>query len=767
MKIHEHAIISLGYAAGVSLLAGEGFGNWGIYIAALIGGEIIDFIDHPLYHLVYNRNEPHVKEARKIFKEEGLKSAIKYLNEVEDDRKFKGLLLHNVYSISILAIFCIFATFLLPAPIYFFVGVGAFFLHMVTDLFGDYKILGHVDNWLWVLSERNLDYLGRKGQKLVRIVLGWGFIIQIGFILVTIRWAWQLDQSLPSGQLHDVVNSAKTFRETLSIAFTKDPSLFFYIILGGLALHHINLIATVVANVHKYKLEMVNPENAVPFSLGSIRALVEFIRGKVPRNRQNFERVYLRIQADQAVWIVFLTLLITTVLMVLPLFLGNPNTWGSGNSRIVVFVLTPVFLALLFGTMIHTTVGELGGVWGVMLAIFVNLIVSQLGLLDMWSQNLSAWLTVAAIGSWIFGLLGGIVLRGQNRMSLTAFSIMIEPRTKDNDEWLQDILSIVRKGLSDGYSHMHEIFHGPSKGITFVSMPSTDLMLTPYSGKPVLGEKLLHLRACDKYVPILRTYSYALCENRLTSTSKNIGKYGILPIMPRQRTIGKSASKGEMHLEGNEYHWQSNKRPLKLISAGSKNTDTKDDYHWQVHKSWSEFLDHMVTRGETIQTDIFIFPKEDDDEIITVCGITREYTSTKAYATVEAEAYSGTVIDEICELSKKNKNIKIAKFASTRLFYPRTSFFDIDMVDWVEKEAVLPTESGGFQRDDLSYIQRTISQLPDKKLVLNATADFRKKLSILGVQYVLTLIVGYLEVQFNWWTENVSKGISDFIGGLF
>lgn len=762
MKPHEHAVVSLGYAASVSFISGNGLGDWQIYLAALIGGEIIDFIDHPLYHLVYNRNELHVKEARKILKEEGLKSAFLYLNEVEGDRKFTGLLLHNIYSLSILAIFCIFAAFFLSAPMYFFVGIGAFFLHMIADLFGDYKILGHIDNWLWVLNKQQLDFLGNKGQKLVRYVLGWGFIVQTGFVLVTIRWVWQLGQSTPPGQLNQVINSGDIFREAMSVAFSRMPSLYFYIILGGLILHHLNLIGTVVANVHKYKLEMENPEKAVPFSLGSIKALGQFICGKVPRNRQNFERVYLRIQADQAVWIVFLALLITIVLTVVSWIWGNPITWG--NTQTVLFVLTPVFLALLFGTMIHTSVGEYGGVWGVVLAFFVNLILNRLGFQAMWSPILSTWLTVAAIGAWIFGLMGGIVLRGQNRMSLIAFSIRIEPKIKNNDKWLQDILSIVRKGLSNGYSHMHEILHGPSDGIKFVSMPSTDLMFTPYSGKPVIGEKYLHLRACDRYAPFLRTYSYALCENRLTSTSKNIGKYGILPVLPRQRAIGKSITTSEMFLMDNEYHWRSKKRPLKLISAGSKHIDTEDDFHWQVHKSWSEFLDHMVTRGETIQTDVFIFPREDETEAITVCGITRENTSTKAYATVEAEAYAGNVVDEICELTKENKDLKISKLASTRLFYPRTSFFDLDMINWVEGTAVLPTESGGFHQKDLSYIQQTISQLPDKKLVVNATADFRKKLVILGIQYIVTILIGYLEVRYSWAAEILAKLSEIFLG---
>jgi len=48
MRTHQHALISLGYAGGLALLASRGLSDPGIYLAALIGGEILDFIDHPL-----------------------------------------------------------------------------------------------------------------------------------------------------------------------------------------------------------------------------------------------------------------------------------------------------------------------------------------------------------------------------------------------------------------------------------------------------------------------------------------------------------------------------------------------------------------------------------------------------------------------------------------------------------------------------------------------------------------------------------------------
>ncbi|MEA3350502.1 MAG: hypothetical protein U9Q82_07775, partial [Chloroflexota bacterium] len=228
MKPHEHAIISLGYAAVISAFAGQGIGSWEIYLAAVIGGEMIDIIDHPLYHLVYNRNESHVVAARKKFRNEGLKATAQYLNQVEDARKFKGLLLHNVYALSFLSLFCILTSFFLPGSTYLFVGLGAFLLHMFTDIWGDFKRLGHIDNWLWVLNESTISKIGRIGKRLVTYILIWMAFTQTGFILVTMRWVLQLKHLSTIGFMYE----KNLYR----------IELLAYLPLGILAIYHLNIV---------------------------------------------------------------------------------------------------------------------------------------------------------------------------------------------------------------------------------------------------------------------------------------------------------------------------------------------------------------------------------------------------------------------------------------------------------------------------------------------------------------------------------------------
>ncbi len=151
MKTHEHAIISLGFGAGVSLmLHGSLASDPMVYLAALAGGEGIDLLDHTLYHLVYRRDEPHVIAARQIFLQKGMAAFWRYVLAVEDRREFKHLLLHNVFA---LAVVCMASCLWLfgAGNLLALVGIGATLLHMLTDIACDWLVLGHCENWLWVL----------------------------------------------------------------------------------------------------------------------------------------------------------------------------------------------------------------------------------------------------------------------------------------------------------------------------------------------------------------------------------------------------------------------------------------------------------------------------------------------------------------------------------------------------------------------------------------------------------------------------------------
>lgn len=747
MRTHEHALISIGYAVGVSLLAGPAAASQGLtdpwlYLSALIGGELIDIIDHPLYHFVYNRKNLTAVQVRKTLREKGLKGLIKYYNEVEDRREIKGLLLHNVYALALVALVCILAAFFFQGSIYALIGAGAFLLHMILDTIGDYKILGHVDNWLWVLPKGFIDACGRMGIGLVIPVMAFGVFVQIGLFLVSFRWVWEL---LPKADQLGPIFSAAFF----------SPIILSYLPLVALALYHLDLLLVCVASIQKYRRELGNRPGSVPFSIGSMKELGRYLIGK----QKSFEKVYLRMQADQGPWILFLAGAITTVLMAMTWIWGSSYFWKLEWQ--IAFLIAPVLLALLFGTLVHTTIGEYGGLWGVFLAWILNFILGRWGLQELWGVHLGYQLFVVAITAWVMGLMGGVFLRGQIRNSLVAFSIQVKC-AKDNDCWLNDVLDLARDGLQHGYTKIHEELYGPAnKKIFLVPLPGS-LLLTPYGGRPVFGEDIYHFQAKDQYSPILSELSYVLCDNHLTSTSARKGNHGHLPPMPRQRSVGSEPQKSDMHLENNAYHWHSLRHNLQLKSAGSKYRSTEIQPYWLLNKTWGEYLDHFVTRKDLFRTDVFVYVNKDDPEAAIICGLACEFTSVREFATVEAEAYTSSVISEIVRLAEDKAELWITKQAAARLFYPRVSFWDIDMADWAEKMAGLPSIGGSFPSQDLEFIRKSLEQLSGKKMILSATADFRKKLNILATQYAVTGFAGFLPMS-----QPIREKIIEFVGKLF
>jgi hypothetical protein len=751
MKTHEHALISLGYAAGVSFIAGNGFFDPWVYIISVIGGETIDFIDHPLYHLVYNRNEPHVKEARKMLTKGKWREAINYLNEIEDKREFKGLLLHNVFSLTIIALLSLIFSLFFHGQVYPFIFLGSFLLHMLTDIFGDFQILGHCDNWLWVLSPNALKKLGNLGDKLVVLVILWSGLVLSSFSLVSFRWGWQLATKSKEGLLFDNI-----FMSWQNLS---------YIPLLVLSAYFFMILTLSIAQTHKYKLEIgaAAIKSAVPFSLGSPSFLLAFLRGKVKRTRLNLEQVILKMQADAGIWSFILAGMIAVILLMLTVIWGKPSLWSVEWQ--VLFLLIPVFLALFFGTFIHTTSGEVGGVLGVLSAWLINLFLSRLGLMELWGIQFGYFLFIAAMGAWILGLLGGIILKGQSRMSLIAFSMQINPKRKDEKDikWFNEVIHIVREGLQNGYHNTHNQIYGKdNKGKEYVKASINEVVLTPYSGIPILGEDYHHFQADDSYIPALREMTYVLCDNRLSDQNSQKAEFGILPVLPRHRILANASTYADMKWDGTAYKWLSNKRNVSIECANKVLETGSADFQWGLIKTWSEVIDNTLTRKSTIQTDIFIYPEVDQKNVVTVCGVTREYTSTKEYATIEAEAYASSVVNSIRKLTNNSPSMCVKREASARFFYPRTSFYDQNLINWAEKLASLPSDESEFSRSDLSFIRKSLESLPDKNLLPSVTANLKSKVLVLFGQYFVAGVVGFFNLD-----PKFVDFLKDLIGNLF
>jgi hypothetical protein len=317
-----------------------------------------------------------------------------------------------------------------------------------------------------------------------------------------------------------------------------------------------------------------------------------------------------------------------------------------------------------------------------------------------------------------------------------------------------------RDSLEEGYRTSHEqLFPGKPKA-SYVSQKTTDLIVAPYLGNPILGTDYHHLEADDAYVPILRELEYVLCENKLTSADSNHSK--LLPVMPRYRSIGKSDD-GDMYWDKGVYHWNSKRRHLSLSSAASSlEIPAKDENTWILRKTRGDVLDHLVTKRSGIHTDLFIYPPADQQDDIIICGITRETTSTKEYATVEAEAYAGSILEALKQRAEENENINIVETASARLFYPRNSFFDIELLKWAETSAVLPSDRAGFPRRDLSFLRRSLDAMPMKSLIPSAVANIRKKFMVLVGEYVIATVLSVINLY-----PNTASAVRKFLEAIF
>jgi len=727
---------------------GQGITDPLIYVAALIGGELIDVIDHPLFHLVYQRQNRIAIDTRHTLFNRGFKELIAHYSEIEDRREIKGLILHNVYALLLMAILCLIFALFLPGRIYFFVGTGAFLLHMICDTVGDYLILGHIDNWLWVIPQRVVDFCGRMGYGLVFIIILCGVLIQIGLITISFRWAWQLGSVSLGSPIeqgtYTLVSDLRAFSWT-NLSYIPLLILFFY---------HLNIVALSMASAQKYRRELGRKKGVVPFSIGSMKELFLFIVGK----RKNFEKVYLRMQADQGPWIVFLISLIVISLMVMTWVWGPSYLWPDTSHMF--FLITPVFLALLFGTMLHTTIGEFGGVWGVFIAWILNYLLSSWGLQDLWDVRLGYQLFIAALIAWVMGLSGGIILKGQTRMSQVVYAIQLKC-SQDNNCWTANLLDIIRNSLHLGYSSARKQLFGINPRKTFlVDLPSS-LVITPYQGRPVLGEETLHLQAQDKYVPILQELCYVLCNNRLTSTSKSIGDYGYMSAMPRQRRIDSDSSRGDMYLDGNVYRWVRNNNEIELPSAiDSSISRGISPYYYSLFKTFGELFDQFVTKQGTFRSDVFIY--WDETDILTIVGLTCEYTSTKEYATVEAEIYASETYNQLLKFIEKESGLDITGKYMTRLFFPRISFWDVDLACSIDTLAGVPPVDGTLSHHDIDLIRKSLDQLPDQHIIPNATSDLRKKLGVLCTQYLATGIIGLLP-----FSEKILNILQFVIGEVF
>lgn len=766
MKTHEHALLSLGYGAVLAASAGHGLLDPAIYVSALIGGELIDFIDHPLYQLIFARNDPVVKEARSKYKQEGFNSAKEYLFQKEDERRFNKLRLHNVFSLTIIVLTAIFTSLYMPGTVYPFVMLGAFILHMLTDIYGDYKLLGHFDNWLWVLPPKAIGRIGKMGRKLIWLVILWWVSVILGFFFVSFRVAWQLYQpstywglvreasNLITIQLNAGNGNGLTSTTTSGQLWLAYGPLLFLLIYFSL------MFLLIIAGTHKLNLE-ISPDHRGQrprFSTGSIRVIWDSIRGRHPKKQRKIETILLAMQTDQAVWILILTLLIASLLLI----------ENALHASIEVILYTPVVCALVFGTLVHSTIGEYGGVQGVLLATFLNLIFTEPTSSFRWPYYYGYFLFLAACGAWILGLIGGIILRDKKRLSLISFVIQVRFKENGrNDIWYYNVLDAAHNGLLDGYKNAHLSLYGDLYRDLEVIHTPADFVVAPQSGSPALSGEYYHLMIQDDTVPLLQDMAYVLCKNRLTSSNNTLGKFGLLPVLPRTRMIVHDTKDVDIYWKQGNYLWDRSNQMFSIPSCENADAWLKPNTYLGLVKTWGEYFDNLVTKKSTFRTDLYLFATPNDPFSMTFCGLSRTVTSTKEYSTLETEAYTSEVICSLVKLINPIPCIKTLECQSARIIYPSFSFDDRKTIEEITQSAIFPTGVHScYSRESADLLTKALGLIPDVNKNRNMMSDLRRRFIVLAGQLGLSFPIIFSYVLNQLTSSSISQFIANFLKGL-
>lgn len=741
MRFSTHTAISLGYAFAVSVVAGAGYKDWRLYLAALAGGHILD-VDHVLFLFVYRRKHPTARHTRTLLQERKISQAIQYMSEIEDRHAVQELALHNVY-VQLGLVLCALLTILVGSVSpYALAFLGALILHTLSDQVGDFAVLGHADNWLWVFSETMILRLRRLGSRLLYGLAAYLVLVIGTFALLILDTAWKLSLPRPWSSLVGGLARIPLMRWAWYLPFF--ILLCYFVLLAVLC----------AASVRKYHLEMGG--RRVIWSLGSLRRSWTYLRERHVQRGFNFERVLLGIQADQLVWTIVLTAMIAVGLWLLSL---------TGLDHDLAVFLLPIVLALFFGSVVHTTIGELGGVFGVFLATSVNFLAARVGLVGSWPASRILLLFGAAASAWILGLLGGIFIRGLNRMSIVAFNLEIELLSDSaTPQWSRALFASVEEGLEEGYRRAHLVLrhYQDVSDQRFITTAPVNAFVTPYVGPPLFGQEQLHYVATDTYRPLFWEAMYALCGSRLFDEHLPPDQPGWLPVMPRWRDTLDPLRPGDIRFENGSYVWQSNRRKLTLLVWRSS-LDTECENQVGLTKTLPEFVDHFLTRRSSFRTDLFICSQgqETGQDGVTICGLVREVTSTKEFATVEAEFYASQVLQAIREALIRSK-IEPSRITMVRVYHPRVSIYDQELAVAARRTAVLAPCSSTISRDDFAQIRQTLNQLPVQRLLPSVTANLPKRLAIWIVEVGVAAYIGQLGLN-----PATSELITNFMGTLF
>jgi hypothetical protein len=614
MYPHQHAAVSAGATFAVAWAGGVG-PPWSVVGWTVLGGTLIDLIDHPLYQLTYGRRQGVLADAWRAARRDGLRRGLAIVRQAEDSRAFDRLYLHNVNGLIGSIIVSLVVVFAWPIPGLCAVALG-WLLHMLSDIVWDFKNVGHARNWF---SRDRMPWRadGPVAASLARYwYLGWTVILAaVGIVGLQLAVALRNAAHLPQV-------SALGYATAVMVLF-----------IAG-------LLASLALALWRHSVSMQAATGARP-ALALHWPAYPGLRWAASR-RLKAARVF---RHDHLILAGCLAVVMPAILIVWTYL--QPGPFQNQHHVSAAVLAVPLGLMICTGVFGHTTAAAIGGLLGVVISVLGERLISHAGLIHPWAPPTAFGVVASGLAAWVFSLvLGRWSGRIQGSSTLAAVTAPAtspgSPLTPGLDE----------RG-SEGIEDLKKVFHEACRyafgrqvawpAATWPQASDADHWAVT-SGRYVLvfnGRARVRLSA---------RYSTQAVENDVVFHSTFCpASESPAPLMPRSWA---GASPPHAQVDSGKLSW------IGTYEAAALDTTRPDGT--KLHKTLSEIADNLLTRQSELIVDVC---RIRDDLGSMVAVIAREQTSTKSYGTPEAEHVGLSVADYIA--SQNRGRVAAARIVSS------------------------------------------------------------------------------------------------------